>query len=235
MRQAQESEIIRLTMKIREYQSLDYFNGNEVKIIPQQQLNTGILQWGDQILTATNAKRHLINSQMRTLAGRSGEPEDGDKIICLRNYWDDDPSLNGDTLVNGTIGILKNSFRTVRYLPRFIKSNIKKFDVLLGDLIIPETDDTYKDVNIDYQMMKTGEKCCDWKLSYQLGRLKQRYGDFIPKEFDYAYAITIWKAQGSEWNNVVVLEEDFPYDKETHARAIYTAATRASQKLVLVR
>lgn len=235
MRQAQESEIIRLTMKIREYQSLNYFNGNEVKIIPKQQLNTGILRWGDQILTATNAKRHLINSQMRTLAGRSGEPEDGDKIICLRNYWDDDPSLNGDTLVNGTIGILKNSFRTVRYLPRFIKSNIKKFDILLGDLIIPETNDTYKDVNIDYQMMKTGEKCCDWKLSYQLGRLKQRYGDFVPKEFDYAYAITIWKAQGSEWNNVVVLEEDFPYDKETHARAIYTAATRASQKLVLVR
>ena len=90
-------------------------------------------------------------------------------------------------------------------------------------------------VEIDHQMITTGKKCCDWKLSYQLGRLKQRYGDFIPKEFDYAYAITIWKAQGSEWNKVVVLEEDFPYDKETHARAIYTAATRASQKLVLVR
>jgi hypothetical protein len=31
------------------------------------------------------------------------------------------------------------------------------------------------------------------------------------------------------------LEEKFPYDKEEHARWLYTAVTRASEKLVLVR
>lgn len=38
-----------------------------------------------------------------------------------------------------------------------------------------------------------------------------------------------------EWNNVVVLEENFPFDKTEHARWLYTACTRSSEKLVLVR
>ena len=234
MRQAQESEIIQLTMKIRNGKPINYYNGKEVKIIPYSQLNTGVLQWGDQILTATNAKRQTINNQMRQLLNHPNYPVDGDKMICLRNYWEDF-SVNGDPLVNGTIGILKNSFQTWRQIPPIVKSNIKKFDVLTGDLIIPDTNDMYDLVDMDQKMILTGNKCCDWKLSYRLGKLRPKYGDIVPKEFAYAYAITIWKAQGSEWNNVVVLEESFPFDKETHARAMYTAATRASQKLVWVK
>ena len=234
VRQAQESEIIRLTMQIRNQEPIDYVNGHEVMVIPQNELNTGMLQWGDQILTATNAKRQSINNQMRTLMGRTEGPVDGDKIICLRNYWEDS-SVNGDALVNGTIGILSNSFQTIRKLPKFIGGNIKQFDVLVGDLVVPETQDIYSMVEIDHHMMLTGEKCCDWRLSYQLGKLKPRYGEIVPKEFTYAYAITTHKSQGSEWDKVVVLEEKFPFDKTEHARWLYTAATRASEKLVLVR
>lgn len=234
MRQEEDSEIIQLTMKIRNQEPIDYFNGNEVKIIPYSDLNTGVLQWGDQILTATNAKRQTINNQMRILQGRTGEPVDGDKIICLRNYWDDS-SLNGDALINGTIGILQNSFQTWREIPRFVQSNIRKFDVLVGDLVIPETNDIYQMTEMDRQMIITGEQCCDWRLSYKLGKLRPRYGEIVPKEFTYAYAITTHKSQGSEWPKVVVLEEKFPFDKEEHARWLYTACTRSSEKLVLVR
>ena len=234
MRQEEDSEIIQLTMKIRNQESIDYFNGNEVKIIPYSDLNTGVLQWGDQILTATNAKRQAINNQMRALQGRTGEPVDGDKIICLRNYWED-LSLNGDALINGTIGILQNSFQTWREIPRFVQSDIRKFDVLVGDLIIPETNDVYQMTEMDRQMIITGEKCCDWRLSYKLGKLRPRYGEIVPKEFTYAYAITTHKSQGSEWPKVVVLEEKFPFDKIEHARWLYTACTRSSEKLVLVR
>ena len=234
MRQAQESEIIQLTMKIRNNEPINYYDGKEVKIIPYSQLNTGILQWGDQILTATNATRQAINTQMRQLLNYPNHPVDGDKMICLRNYWEDF-SDDGDPLINGTIGILKNSFQTWREIPRVAKSNIKKFDILMGDLSIPDTSDIYNLVDMDYKMILTGNKCCDWKLSYRLGKLRFRYGDIVPKEFTYAYAVTYWKAQGSEWDNVVVLEEQFPYDKETHAKAMYTAATRASKKLVWVR
>lgn len=234
MRQAQESEIIQLTMKIRNGESIDYYNGKEVKIIPYSQLNTGVLQWGDQILTATNAKRQAINNQMRQLLNYPNYPVDGDKMICLRNYWDDF-SNNGDPLINGTIGILQNSFQTWRQLPRFIKSDIKKFDVLMGDLIIPDMDDVYSMTEMDRQMIMSGIKCCDWKLSYKLGKLKLGYGEIVPKEFTYAYAITCHKSQGSEWSKVLVLEESFPFDKKEHIRWLYTACTRASEKLVLVR
>jgi len=234
MRQAQESEIIQLTMKIRNGESIDYYDGKEVKIIPYSQLNTGVLQWGDQILTATNAKRQLINNQMRQLLKYPNHPVDGDKMICLRNYWEDF-SIEGDPLINGTIGILKNSFQTWREIPRFVKSNIQRFDVLTGDLIIPDTNDMYDLVDMDQKMILTGEKCCDWKLSYRLGKLRPKYGDIVPKEFAYAYAVTGHKAQGSEWPNVVVLEENFPFDKNEHIKWLYTVCTRSSEKLVLVR
>lgn len=234
MRQAQESEIIRLTMKIRDQADISFYSGKEIKIIPYEQLNTGILQWGDQILTATNLKRQMINSQMRELREYPDYPVDGDKVICLRNYWEDF-SNNEDALINGTIGILQNSFQSFRQIPAFVKSNIKKFDILISDIIIPETKDKYNLVELDRQMIMTNQKCCDWKLSYTLGKLRPRFGEIVPKEFAYAYAITVHKAQGSEWDKVVVLEETFPFDKTEHARWLYTACTRASEKLVLVR
>lgn len=49
--------------------------------------------------------------------------------------------------------------------------------------------------------------------------------------WDYAYAITAHKAQGSEWDNVLVLEEG-PQD---YARWMYTAVTRARSRLVVAR
>ena len=57
----------------------------------------------------------------------------------------------------------------------------------------------------------------------------------IPMEFTYAYAITAHKSQGSEWDKVLVIEEKFPFNKVEHARWLYTACTRASSRLVLVR
>jgi exodeoxyribonuclease-5 len=49
--------------------------------------------------------------------------------------------------------------------------------------------------------------------------------------WDYAYAITAHKAQGSEWDDVLVLEEK-PQD---YSRWMYTAVTRAKSRLVVAR
>ena len=232
MRQEADSEIIQLTMKIRNNEPIDFFQGENIQILPKEQLNTGMLLWADQILTATNQKRLYINAQVRALLNRGPEPEDGDKVICLRNYWDD-YSINGDPMVNGTIGTLTNVFRTWRELPKYVKSDIKKFDVICGDFV---TDDgIYEMTEIDRMMLMTGMKCCDWRLAYKLGRLKNKYGEIVPREFAYGYAITYWKAQGSEWDKVLVIEENFPFDKETHDRAMYTAITRASDKVIWIR
>jgi exodeoxyribonuclease-5 len=54
---------------------------------------------------------------------------------------------------------------------------------------------------------------------------------FGARLWDYAYAITAHKAQGSEWSDVLVLEES-PQD---YARWMYTAVTRARERLIVVR
>ena len=234
MRQAKESEIIRLTMNIREGQSIEYnTTGKETLILPKTQLNTGMMQWADQILVGTNAARMNVNNQMRSLLGFEGGPQEGDKVICLRNYWDDLSENECDPLVNGTIGYLKNGFKTFRDFPHYIKADNHRFDIWQANLIVGE--DYFSNVEVDYKMLTTGEKCCDWRVAYQLGKLKNKLGDIVPKEFAYAYAVTCHKAQGSEWDKVLVLEEQFPFDKTEHARWLYTACTRASEKLVLVR
>ena len=234
MRQAQESEIIQLSMAIRENRPIEVFQGKEVQILNKEELNTGMLTWADQILVATNATRVSINTQMRKLLNFGEKPQDGDKIICLRNYWDCF-SDNEEPLVNGTIGILKDSFLTKRYLPSIVKSTdgLSHIDLIVGDFI-SDSGMYFHSLEMDKKMIDTGEFSLDWKTVYQLNR-NPRTRDIPPLEFTYGYAITCHKAQGSEWDKVLVIEEKFPFDKIEHARWLYTAVTRASDKLVLLR
>jgi hypothetical protein len=88
---------------------------------------------------------------------------------------------------------------------------------------------------MDRNLIEIGDKCVDWRTSYLLGKLRPRIGDIIPREFDFGYAITCHKSQGSQWPKVLVIEESFPRDKIEHARWLYTACTRPEEKLVLVR
>ena len=234
MRQAQESEIIQLSMAIRENRPIETFQGKEVQILNKEELNTGMLTWADQILVATNATRVSINAQMRKLLNFGEQPQDGDKIICLRNYWDCF-SDNEEPLVNGTIGILKNSFLTKRYLPSIVKTTdgLSHIDLIMGDFI-SDSGMYFHSLEMDKKMIDTGEFSLDWKTVYQLNR-NPKTRDIPPLEFTYGYAITCHKAQGSEWDKVLVIEEKFPFDKIEHARWLYTAVTRSSEKLVLVR
>ena len=234
MRQAQESEIIQLSMAIRENRPIEVFQGKEVQILNKEELNTGMLTWADQILVATNVTRISINAQMRKLLNFGEQPQDGDKIICLRNYWDCF-SDNEEPLVNGTIGILKDSFLTKRYLPSIVKSTdgLSHIDLIMGDFI-SDSGMYFHSLEMDKKMIDTGEFSLDWKTVYQLNR-NPKTRDIPPLEFTYGYAITCHKAQGSEWDKVLVIEEKFPFDKTEHARWLYTAVTRSSEKLVLVR
>jgi exodeoxyribonuclease V len=52
-------------------------------------------------------------------------------------------------------------------------------------------------------------------------------------EFDYGYALTVHKAQGSQWDNVALFDESFAF-REHRARWLYTGVTRAAQTLTLV-
>ena len=234
MRQAAESEIIQLSMKIRNGEKIDDMRGNEVIVMPRRELTTGCLTWADQILVATNATRHSINNQMRQILGYEGLPQDGERMICLKNYWDDINDM-GDSLVNGTTGIIRNPFETFRNIPRYIQTKNPIIPIIQGEFYADGSDISFNSVEMDKKMIMEGEPFLDWKTSYQLGKLAYKIGDIRPKEFAFAYAITCHKAQGSAWPNVLVIEENFPFDRTEHARWLYTAATRPEEKLVLVR
>ena len=231
MRQELESDIIKLSMQIRNYEPIKYKQGNDVIIIPNKELNTGMLQWADQILVGTNATRVMINNQVRDLIGRGDRPEEGDKVICLRNYWDV-LADNGDPLVNGTIGFLDSPYETFNRTPYWIGGgqSIK----VLNSNFVSDTNANFGRLQMDEKQILTGERCLDYKTIFRLHK-SLKYAHIVPMEFTYGYAITGHKAQGSQWNNVLVLEERFPFDKEEHARWLYTCVTRAIDKLVLIR
>ena len=230
MRQELESDIIRLSMQIRNHEPISYFNGKDAIVMPKKNLNTGVLQWADQILVGTNATRININNRMRTLLGRGENPEEGDKVICLRNYWDIIAD-NEDPLVNGTIGYISSPYLTYNKTPYWTGGKI--INVLSAEF----TSDTcayFDRLQMDKKQILTGERCLDYRTLFKLSSNPMTQ-HLVPLEFTYGYAITTHKAQGSQWNNVLVIEERFPFEQEEHARWLYTAITRAEKKLVLVR
>lgn len=235
MRQEEGSEIIQLSMKIRNHEPLELFQGKNVQVIDKSQLVSGVLTWADQIIVAKNNTRIEYNNKLREMLGYGPEPQEGDKVVCLRNYWDECSIEERDALVNGTIGYLKHPTNKTIFFPKFLKLQCGKSVIATtADIVTPEGD-YYPHIDCDKKMIIEGEKCMDWRDSYALGKLKDRYGDLVPKEITYGYAITCWKAQGSQWDKVLLFEENFPFDKEEHFRYLYTGITRAINKIVVVR
>ena len=232
MRQAAESEIIQLSMHVRNGKTLGAFEpaGAQVKILDKIDITTGLYDWADQILCATNKTRNAINQAIRNIKGFGLEPQEGDKVIAMRNNWDL-MSNTQNPLTNGTTGVLRNIRTDIIQMPYYIckDSNLK---VIYADV---ETEDegTFENIMIDYESLVKGVKALDGRQEYQMTQNK-RLPD-PPLEFAYGYAITTHKAQGSEWEKVLVLEERFPFEQEEHKRWIYTACTRASDKLVVVK
>ena len=233
MRQALDSEIIRLSMQVRNKESFDYSVGSDVIVMPKKDLNTGVLKWADQILVGTNATRVAINNKMRDLMGfEKGIIGDHERLTCLRNYWDNYSDTDAP-LINGTMGYLSNSYETYYRIPPWVKKSNNIIPIISGNFI-SEDGDNFGLLNMDKNYILIGEGSLTQKEKYILGKnIKSQ--NLIPYEFTYGYAITTHRAQGSEWSKVLVIEENFPFNKEEHARWLYTACTRASSKLVLVR
>ena len=228
MRQAKESDIICLSMDIREGKKINPFKGNDTQVFNKKDLCDGMYFWADQILVSTNKSRHDINSYIRDDLGRGFEPEINDKVICSRNCWDTLSEKQCDPLINGSIGTI--SAMHMESIDYIIMGQKVTAPVLVTDLIT--SNDEYKNLHIDYTALTTGEKFFNPRQEYVIRKNKQN--PELPIEFNFGYAITGHRAQGSQWNKVLVLEESFPFDKIEHARWLYTTVTRAAEKLTLI-
>ena len=219
VRQAQDSEIIRLSMDIREGMSLKPYNGNEVIIISKNQLNDFYYSGADQIIAAKNITRNDINFKCRQIKFGNNVPNypiEKEKAICLKNYWNV-LSDSGDPLINGMIGEISGiKFRhdVAKY------ENIMNANFTIGDK------NQFRQLFMDYKLF------AESKQTVNSDNWKEFRGMVKPMLFDYAYCITCHKSQGSEFDKVLVFNE---YMKSTdHKRWLYTAATRAKKKLIIV-
>lgn len=232
MRQAQESEIVRLSMWIREGKSLESYRGDNEDVMVISQADTSMYEWADQILCAKNETRNMINNQYRKMLGFGQEPTIGDKVISLSNHWDCFSNDIADpvALTNGSIGtITRYNKDYVRY-PYYICS--KEVPILSTDI---ECDDGHKflQMPIDYNSLRYGKEFLSGNQKYKIRKSKE--APPIPYDFTYAYAITVWKFQGSQANKVLLFEENFPWDRDEHQRYLYTGLTRAAEKCVIVK
>ncbi|NOX73478.1 MAG: AAA family ATPase [Alphaproteobacteria bacterium] len=232
-RQAAESAIIRLATMAREGQAIGFgsYDAHVAKmhkgdITPEQAL------CGGQLICGMNATRLQLNNAMRAAAGLSGTmlPSGAaEKIICLKNQNDFGLLINGmfltleDIVDEGSLYfsavVTDEDGRRVGRTDRDVgtgRGERTDCDARPGRLRI------YKGHFEDHIAFDRDRNDRDWKDKKQLS------------EATFGWAITAHKAQGSQWENVIVWDDGLGRSELDRRRWLYTAITRAERGLVLL-
>lgn len=205
-RQARDNPIIQLAMDVREGREFMIGDYGRARVISRDEVDQDLVLDADQVLVGTNRTRKRYNQRLRQLKGfEAAYPQAGDKLVCLRN----DPAKG---LLNGSLWKVMTSSRET------VKPGINL-------LVSPEEDDPDRGV-AKIKLLKAAFDDPDADVPWQQ---KKRFDDF-----DYGYALTVHKAQGSQWDKVVLFDESFAF-KDTRQRWLYTAITRAAESLTIVR
>jgi exodeoxyribonuclease V len=205
-RQARDNPIIDLAQTVREGGELMLgAYGDTAKVIAKGAVDSDTVLDADQVLVGTNRTRRRYNQRLRELKGfDSILPASGDKLVCLRN----------DTAK----GLLNGSLWQVTSAPRTVKPSIS--------LLIRSEDEGVSRTSAKIKLLKAVFEEPDAEITWQ----QRRRHD----EFDFGYALTVHKAQGSQWDNVVLFDESHAF-REHRTRWLYTAITRAAVRLTIVR
>jgi len=230
VRQQLGNPIIKLSEMAREGKFIPYGNYGGSCVVMSKRNLTGekrkrALLHADQIICGTNKTRVQINDEVRKMKGLGQFPENGDKLICTLNNWetfiDSEMRFN---LVNGIIGTVKQPFYDfeksigfIQFKPEFLEDFCP--EALPIDLGIFES---------GYYRYKRGDY---FEKTDESG---QAVSAFTLNRFEYGYCISCHKAQGSEFDNVIIFDESYAF-KEDKNRWLYTAITRAKKKLIILR
>ena len=205
-RQARDNPIIQLAMQVREGKELMHGDYGTAQIIGRDGVTQDLVLGADQVLVGTNKTRKRYNQRLRELKGfPNSYPAAGDKLVCLRN-----DQVKG--LLNGSLWQVMSASRETT------KPGINL-------LVRPEDDDMDRGA-AKIKLLKAAFEEVDGEIPWNM---RKRYD-----EFDYGYALTVHKAQGSQWNNVVLFDEGWAF-RETRDRWLYTAITRAAETIVIVK
>lgn len=212
MRTAEDDPIVRIAHWILEDEPLKYGIYGKSAIIRRQDLNEKQLRSADTILTVTNQLRYQINDLFRDdylNYKRLDFPHLGEKVICRRNNWS---KSIGDNiyLTNGLTG-------TIDYIDKS-SYNGKKVTI---DFKPDFTNKSFKNLSADYKTLM--RITAPDKDTYKIGL----------DQFEFAYAITVYSSQGSQWDNVISLAELYG-SRDFQKKVLYTMVTRASRSQTLV-
>ncbi len=234
-------------------------NNNDIIHVPKAKLLEEYLEVSDDeisddvmIIAYSNKMVRHYNRIIRDhfFPNRTNIGED-DRVIVLNNVYMGDVDL-----MNGEIGKVQrvSPYTESKSIPVYSYNGAKRVHLTFRDVVIEFKDENGREKIVECKIYEPLLESLERDMSYEeklalYYDFKSRFPQLKPgsKKFidhikvdpyfnclrlKYAYAITCHKAQGGEWENVFV---DFTsingYKNETYFRWVYTAITRASERL----
>lgn len=204
-RQARDNPIIALAQSVREGGRIDYGVYGDSRIIRRDEIDSDQVLAADQVLVGINRTRRRFNGRIRELKGfQETLPEAGDKLVCLRNSTE-------KGLLNGSLWrVVSRGAARGKTIQMLIKSEEEA------------PHGASAKIRVNKAFFEAGPEAVSWQ---------QRRGS---DEFDFGYALTVHKAQGSQWDEIVLFDESFAF-RDAPERWLYTAITRAAERITIVR
>jgi exodeoxyribonuclease-5 len=202
-RQAINDPIVRLSMDIRSGQRLVPGEYGASQVVRRDALDPQRVLGADQVLVGRNATRRAYNARMRERRGFSE---------ALPMLGDKLVCLRNNRrkgLFNGGLWVIKEKPKTRR--------------AIIGMRLRPD-----EDLNARAVKVSVRPECFTGAIEQLEWEQRKRHD-----EFDFGYVLTVHKAQGSQWDDVVLFDESFAFP-DSRERWLYTGVTRAAKRLTVV-
>jgi exodeoxyribonuclease V len=202
-RQAENDPIVRLSMQVRAGSRLAPGHYGATEVVPRSGFDPQRALATDQILVGRNVTRRAYNARMRERRGLA-EPL----------------PVAGDKLVclrnNRRNGLLNGGLWVV-------KERAVSRSKIVTMRIVPDEGDGGRIIKVSArpECFLGGLEEVEWN--------RRKFFD----EFDFGYVLTVHKAQGSQWDDVVLFDESFAFP-DNRGRWLYTGITRAARRLTVV-
>lgn len=205
-RQAADNPIIDFATRARNGVPIPYIQKGGSKKVQKYQILKEEILTSDQIITGKNVVRRDLNRRIRSLKGYSGRyPQLGEKLICLRNN-------KGLGIFNGMMGEV----------------------IEVGDLLGSAIELRVRmETGLEVKVTALRAHFDEYEEKDALKNVK-RWEFKDNEEFDFGYAITVHKAQGSQWDNVILWDDGFlSWEPTERKKWLYTGITRAAQNIII--
>lgn len=212
MRQSENSYIIKLAYSALNGYSISNGYYGDVLVINENELTDQMILSSDIVLCSKNSTREYYNNKIRNLLGFRGKtPEYGERIICRSNNKFE--VVDNINLANGLIGTVVNSPDVSGFDGKTFRLSFK-----------PDLLNKSFDIRASYKY---------FIAPHQQREVLKNDRYLEGEKFEFGYSITTHLSQGSEFNNVIVIDE--PMRGDFNNRLSYVAITRAKQQLIYVK